>query len=134
VTRHDPEHDPVGTASPAVAAVTAAGRLRDAVADNAHQLVALEREHARIVAAAQASNADDEHDPEGATIAFEREQLTALLDLARRSRAALALALATLDDGSYGACEMCGQAISAGRLDARPEARTCITCAHASRG
>jgi len=52
--------------------------LQRLLADNAEQLAALERQHAEVVAASLDSNADDEHDPEGATIAFERQQLAAL--------------------------------------------------------
>jgi DnaK suppressor protein len=37
-------------------------------------------------------------------------------------------ALAKFDDGSYGACEECGNAIGYSRLQARPEARLCISC------
>jgi DnaK suppressor protein len=37
-------------------------------------------------------------------------------------------ALAKFEDGSYGLCEGCGQAIGASRLLARPEARLCIAC------
>jgi DnaK suppressor protein len=37
-------------------------------------------------------------------------------------------ALARFEDGSYGFCEECGQAIGASRLLARPEARLCIDC------
>jgi DnaK suppressor protein len=37
-------------------------------------------------------------------------------------------ALAKFEDGSYGLCENCGQAIGASRLLARPEARLCIAC------
>jgi DnaK suppressor protein len=37
-------------------------------------------------------------------------------------------ALAKFDDGSYGACEECGNPIGFSRLQARPEARLCITC------
>lgn len=37
-------------------------------------------------------------------------------------------ALARIEDGSYGACEECGQPIGASRLLARPEARLCIAC------
>jgi DnaK suppressor protein len=48
------------------------------------QIEALTREFDGVVAASRASNADDEHDPEGATIAFERQQVVALLDRARR--------------------------------------------------
>jgi DnaK suppressor protein len=37
-------------------------------------------------------------------------------------------ALAKFDDGSYGACEECGNPIGFSRLQARPEARLCIAC------
>lgn len=37
-------------------------------------------------------------------------------------------ALRRMDAGSYGICEMCGQPIAERRLEARPAARTCITC------
>jgi len=40
----------------------------------------------------------------------------------------LRLALARIEDGSYGDCEECGQPIGASRLLARPEARLCIAC------
>lgn len=37
-------------------------------------------------------------------------------------------ALAKFDDGGYGLCEECGGDIGFSRLQARPEARLCITC------
>ncbi len=37
-------------------------------------------------------------------------------------------ALAKFGDGSYGECEECGNPIGFSRLQARPEARLCITC------
>ncbi|MDB5936397.1 MAG: TraR/DksA family transcriptional regulator [Massilia sp.] len=37
-------------------------------------------------------------------------------------------ALAKFDDDSYGECEECGNPIGFSRLQARPEARLCITC------
>jgi DnaK suppressor protein len=37
-------------------------------------------------------------------------------------------ALARFDDASYGECEECGNPIGFSRLQARPEARLCITC------
>ena len=37
-------------------------------------------------------------------------------------------ALAKFDDGSYGECEECGNPIGFSRLQARPEARLCISC------
>lgn len=36
--------------------------------------------------------------------------------------------LEKFDDGSYGLCEECGNDIGFSRLQARPEARLCITC------
>jgi len=86
-----------------------------------------------IVAGAAGSNADDEHDPEGATIAFERAQIGALLLEARASLADVDRALARLDDGSYGTCEHCSAPIATERLAARPATRTCIGCATAAR-
>ena len=93
------------------------------------QIDALTREFDEVVAASRSSNADDEHDPEGATIAFERQQLAALLDQARRRLADVDEALARAATGDYGRCAECGQQIAPERLAARPQARTCITCA-----
>ena len=98
------------------------------------QVAGLEREFSQIVAASQADNADDEHDPEGATIAFERQHVAALLAQARDHLTAIDEALARLDAGSYGYCERCGQPIPPERLAARPTATQCVACASASRG
>jgi DnaK suppressor protein len=93
------------------------------------QIEALSREFDEVVAASQASNADDEHDPEGATIAFERQQVAALLESTRARLADVEAALVRRDAGGYGTCESCGRPIGAERLAARPSARTCIDCA-----
>ena len=82
-----------------------------------------------MVAASRDTNADDEHDPEGATIAFERSQLGALVRQARAHLAEIDAAEDRLAAGSYGTCEGCGSAIGDARLEARPVARTCIRCA-----
>jgi RNA polymerase-binding transcription factor DksA len=93
------------------------------------QIEALTGEFDEVVAASRSSNADDEHDPEGATIAFERQQVVALLAQARARLADVEAALARRDAGGYGVCESCGRPIAAERLAARPAARTCIDCA-----
>jgi DnaK suppressor protein len=93
------------------------------------QIAALTREFDEVVAASKASNADDEHDPEGATIAFERQQVVALLEQARQRLADVEAALAHREAGDYGICENCGRPIAPERLAARPAARTCIDCA-----
>jgi len=38
-------------------------------------------------------------------------------------------ALAKIADGTYGTCEQCGQEIAPARLEAKPAARLCISCA-----
>jgi RNA polymerase-binding protein DksA len=93
------------------------------------QIAALTREFDEVVAASRSSNADDEHDPEGATIAFERQQVAALLEQARRRLADVEEAVRAVEAGTYGVCEACGRPIAAERLAARPAARTCIDCA-----
>ena len=93
------------------------------------QIEALTREFDEVVAASRSSNADDEHDPEGATIAFERQQVAALLEQARRRLADVEVAIRNVEGGIYGICESCGRRIGAERLAARPAARTCIECA-----
>ncbi|GAA4098874.1 TraR/DksA family transcriptional regulator [Nocardioides kongjuensis] len=103
-------------------------------------LLAAERDEARrrladltgsfdeVVAASRDTNADDEHDPEGTTIAFERSQLATLVAQVRRHLAEVDAALARLDAGAYGVCETCGLPIAAARLEVRPTARTCVGC------
>ena len=85
-----------------------------------------------IVSARQDANSDDEHDPEGATLAFERSQSDALLGQTRARLTAISAALRRVDAGTYGRCVTCGQPIAPARLEARPYAEECIGCA--SRG
>ena len=82
-----------------------------------------------MVAASRDTNADDEHDPEGATIAFERSQVDALIRQAQQQLAEVELAVRRVGDGTYGTCETCGNPIGEARLEARPTARVCIVCA-----
>lgn len=96
-------------------------------------LASLTGEFDAVVAASRDTNADDEHDPEGATIAFERSQVDALIKQTRRRLEEIADAFARLAEGSYGVCEGCGRPIGTARLEARPAARTCIDCASADR-
>lgn len=104
-------------------------RLLEDLARNAIHVAGLELEHARIVAAAESSNGDDEHDPEGATIAYERQRVIALLHQARRTREDLERALVAHEQGVYGVCEQCGVPVRPERLEALPSVRTCLTCA-----
>jgi DnaK suppressor protein len=98
-------------------------------ADALRTVAALEREFTGIAEAAGAAGTDDEHDPEGATLAFERQHAAALLEQARERLAAIDTALDRVRDGRYGVCDRCGQPIGDDRLAARPAALTCIRCA-----
>jgi DnaK suppressor protein len=107
--------------------------IRDALAaerqETLGRVTAVSREFDGIVESSAGVATDDEHDPEGATIAFERAQLAALLDQAHQHLAELDEAADRLRQGRYGRCERCGRPVAAERLAARPTARTCITCA-----
>ena len=96
-------------------------------------LADLTRDFTSMVAASRDTNADDEHDPEGATIAFERSQVEAHIRRADQHLAEIDAALARVDAGTYGRCQVCGRPISEERLAARPAAETCIECAASSR-
>ena len=109
--------------------MTAAQDLARTRAETIAQIDALTREFEEVVAASASSNADDEHDPEGATIAFERQQVAALLEQARQRLSDVDDALARAEAGDYGRCADCGGPIAPERLAARPQARTCIDCA-----
>lgn len=85
-----------------------------------------------IVEAARDSNVDDEHDTEGTTIAVERQMVASLGREAEEKLALIDNALARINDGTYGRCLSCGGEISEGRLEARPAADLCITCAAAA--
>jgi DnaK suppressor protein len=94
----------------------------DRVAALARQVTALADEQAL-------TTHDDEHDPEGVTIAYERAQLQGLLAGARRDLEAVDGAAARLRAGTYGVCTRCGGPIPAMRLEALPAAETCLACA-----
>jgi DnaK suppressor protein len=82
-----------------------------------------------IVEATSDVATDDEHDPEGHTIAWERQQLAALLDETRITLNDIDAALLRVADALYGTCTICGLGIAAERLDALPATPTCVSCA-----
>ncbi|MDR7253494.1 RNA polymerase-binding transcription factor DksA [Nocardioides sp. BE266] len=93
------------------------------------RLASLTGDYDAVVAASLDTNADDEHDPEGHTIAFERSQIGALVRQVRHHVAEVDAALERVDAGTYGVCEVCGRPVGEARLDALPAARTCVVCA-----
>jgi DnaK suppressor protein len=108
---------------------SARDRLAAETAQAVERLADLRRDFDAVVAASRDTNADDEHDPEGATIAFERSQIEALVRQAERHLEQIDAATEKLDAGTYGICEACGNPIGRERLEARPTAGLCILCA-----
>jgi len=106
--------------------------IRDAVeverATSLARVQALNAELNVIIADAE-DTADDEHDPEGSTIAYERARSTALLAEAQSHLNDLDRALMRLANGNYSICEHCQRSIPPERLEALPACRTCIECA-----
>jgi DnaK suppressor protein len=62
----------------------------------------------------------------------ERAELLASLEAARERVRAVDAALARVDEGTYGTCAVCGEAIPEERLEARPLSVRCVTCAEGS--
>lgn len=97
------------------------------------RLARLDEDMTGFFEASRDSNADDEHDPEGQTIAFERSQLAAVTAQTREHLAEVEAAIERVRAGTYGTCEACGQPINPLRLEARPTARTCVEHASSAR-
>lgn len=95
----------------------------------AHRIDMLTRSFDEIVHAAEDVATDDEHDPEGHTIAWERQQIAALRDEAEAVLVELTSAEERLEAGTYGFCVTCGNEIAPARLDALPATPTCVSCA-----
>lgn len=68
----------------------------------------------------------DENFADSGQVAAEQGEVQALANSLREQLDAVEAALAKLDDGTYGVCEVCGNAISDARLEAVPSSRFCI--------
>jgi DnaK suppressor protein len=124
---------PMSARRPAPSTV-AASRIAAARADVEARRAALAAQVQGLAEQQALTTHDDEHDPEGVTIAFERAQLLGLLAGAQEESAALERAESRLVAGTYGRCLSCGAAIPEPRLEALPGAETCLDCAGSRRG
>lgn len=106
-----------------------AGRLAARRAETLDLVDALGGRLDGIIESSRYATNDDEHDPEGVTVAFERAQTAGLLERAREELRALDAASERLAAGTYGVCVRCGRPIAEERLDALPATPTCIRCA-----
>lgn len=101
-------------------------RARHTLADLHHHIVRTSR--------AAAPQADDDITDEPSDLydaaSEERERVIQIL-LTDRDRAKLSAideALARVQDGNYGVCEICDEDIAEGRLELLPFTRLCVTC------
>ena len=110
---------------------SAKSRLNTDREEALRQIAGLAREFDAIVTSTREGSAgsDDEHDPEGATVAFERQHVAALLAREREHLAAIERSLQRIESDMYGICDICGEPIGAERLAARPAALICLRCA-----
>ncbi len=104
-------------------------RLTSERAATLQQLAAMTDELTALAAASLDSNIDDEHDPEGSTVAFEREQFAGLRARAQTHLDEIDAALHRLRADRYGVCDSCGRPVGDERLAALPAAVLCLRCA-----
>ncbi len=101
-------------------------RFRDALVDKRRQL---EDEVGRSALYGKGQEDDSIKDlGDQATTAYTREFLFELGSGDRRLLKEVVIALRKLDEGGFGECERCGEAIAEKRLEALPFARYCIDC------
>ncbi len=75
----------------------------------------------------------DEGFADSSQVTAERGELDAIAGTLADSLREVEDALGKLDAGTFGACESCGNEIPVARLEAKPAARLCITCASKNR-
>jgi RNA polymerase-binding transcription factor DksA len=68
----------------------------------------------------------DQHQADLGTETFEREKDLSILEQVEAELADVEHALRRLDEGTYGMCEVCGNAVPEERLEAMPATRFCL--------
>jgi len=89
----------------------------------------LQRYRAELERVEEELAARDIETVERATEEWDATVLSRLGDTDMRSIVAVSEAIARLDQGTYGRCVYCEEPIGEARLEALPEAPTCIQCA-----
>ena len=94
----------------------------------------LEDERDRLVALRELSRDEssldfDDNFADSGQVAAEQGENLALAAQLRSQLDDVEAAIAKLDEGTYGVCEVCGRPIGEARLEVMPTARFCIDCA-----
>lgn len=106
-----------------------AARIDARAAELRERLAALEAQLVAIRDARSDATADDEHDPEGSTLAVEWSRVEGQRSDVARELQTLEAAIGRVDAGDYGICAVCGNPIPTARLDLLPGATLCVPCA-----
>lgn len=102
--------------------------LERARAEAAGRVAEFEATVASIVRS-RGDDTDDEHDPDGTTLSWERALHAGTVETARVHLAEIDAAITRLRNGWDGSCAACGKPIAQERLAVRPSANRCVTCA-----
>lgn len=99
------------------------GRLVDVI-----RQIEAEQEEVRLTETSS-DRSPDPNTAEGGSLAFELEMELSLAKNAEDLLSKVHEAIGRIEDGTYGNCAECGQAIPVARLDVLPYAKLCVECA-----
>ena len=71
----------------------------------------------------------DEGFADSAQATMERSEMLSVIEQIQHRHAEITGTLKRMDEGTYGKCERCGREIPIERLEARPTASLCVSCA-----
>jgi RNA polymerase-binding transcription factor DksA len=97
--------------------------------DAERRLAAIAADRTVLTEARDGATSDDEHDPEGVTLAEEWSRLEGMRGGLERELDQIRDAVARLEAGDYGVCVVCGTDIPVERLEVRPFTDHCVSCA-----
>jgi DnaK suppressor protein len=116
------------------------GDMEQSQSDQLRAALEAERDHVERQLAEHGVPADgenvevsvDEGFADSAQATAERSQLMSIIERIQDHRVDVLAALKRMDEGVYGKCERCGQAIPFERLEAVPTASLCVSCKQAT--
>ena len=114
-----------GMTKPSAAAAALEHRRAEAI----EQIADADRQLDELRSQREHLHDDDEHDPDGVSLSSEWSRLEGLRQSRLEALAKIDEARSRLADGDYGVCSSCGEPIAPERLEIRPDATTCVSCA-----
>lgn len=99
-----------------------------ALCDELRREIDIEKHDVEQLAQSQGEEFTSQHQGDVGSDMFLEERALSTQRALESELAIVERALARISDGTYGACEQCGQPIALERLQARPQAVRCIEC------